>query len=277
MPSGLCAARSDRPAARRRSLRGAVLAAACRGGGGRDGRAWPCSGAWEWAGFAGLQASGRSGLLRGRHRRGRGWLAGAYTHGAARCASSCWATGCLVAGGAASGSPLAPSVAAPRAAAVPGLLVLVPAGVGLARLRALEPRRPAAAAVPARADRGGRHRRLFRRPALRPAQARAAREPRQDLGGLRAAACVAWRPSRSCRGALLAIQLDLPWLVAAAAVALVSVVGDLVREHVQASRGRQGQRRAAAGPRRRARPHRQPDARLRPVFLLGLQLIGVAP
>ena len=73
----------------------------------------------------------------------------------------------------------------PAAAGIVGFLALVPAGLGLDRLVLLEPNGPLLLlyliVLIAAADVGA----YFGGTRARPAQARAAREPRQDLGGIR--------------------------------------------------------------------------------------------
>jgi len=111
------------------------------------------------------------------------------------------------------------------------------------------------AALLPRAHRRRRRRRLFWRQALRSPQARADRESQQDLGRFRGGHVVLGGRRRG-RGR------DLRPAAPAVARRVPARRGRLGRrrpdrEQVQARRRPQGQRLAAAGPRRRARPHRQ--------------------
>ena len=223
----------------------AVLAVPCRG-----------RGAWEWAGFAGCVRGPRA-RLRGRGRRAWCSRRGDSPRIPAGLAVFLRVTPC--------GGCCVP-LGAPRptrgwalAAAVAGFAVLVPAAVGLgAAARSVEPQGQVLLlfliVLIAAADIGA----YFGGRALGRAQARAGGESRQDLGRLRERHASP-RPLRRCSGLRPLASRRLPWLAVCRAGGPALGRRRSRREHVQAPRGSQGQRRAAARPRRRARPHRQPD------------------
>ena len=228
------------------------------------------AGAWEWAGFAGITSNAArtayavavAGVI------ALAWFATdtvAATTALLACNAAWWlaSVAWLV---------LAPTRGGPRAAALAGFAVLVPAAVGLGRLAELAPRGQVLllfllvliAAADVGAYFGGR---TFGRRKLAPRVS-----PNKTWegfwSGMLAAGCAA------VAGGLLFGESLLPWVAVCMAVALVSVVGDLVESMFKRQVGLKDSSGLLPG-------HGGVLDRLdslsaaAPVFLLGLLVLGV--
>jgi phosphatidate cytidylyltransferase len=227
------------------------------------------AGAWEWAGFAGL-ASQRQRVLYAAAVMlcvALGWLVATPALVALLWCSAAWwvvATGWVV---------LAPGAGGRWAAGIAGFVVLVPAALGLGKLAEVVPHGQLlllfllvlVAAADVGAYFGGR---TFGRRKLAPRVS-----PNKTWegfwSGIAAAACAAW-----VGGWLLGKPL-LPWVGICVAVALVSVVGDLVESMFKRQAGLKDSSSLLPG-------HGGVLDRLDslsaagPMFLLGLSLLGRA-
>jgi phosphatidate cytidylyltransferase len=229
------------------------------------------AGAWEWAGFAGLESA-----------RARG----AYVAGIALAvAAAWWATGSTVAlqsflamtvtwwVAALAWLGLAPTAGGRRAAAASGFAVLVPAAVGVGRLVLLEPHGTPLllfllvliAAADVGAYFGGR---ALGRRKLAPRVS-----PGKTWEGFVAGMIAALLAAAG--GAALFDRPLLPWIAVCAVVALVSVVGDLAESMFKRRAGLKDSSALLPG-------HGGVLDRIDsltaagPVFLLGLHVIGFA-
>jgi len=227
------------------------------------------AGAWEWAGFAGI-ASQAGRLVYATTVMlcvALGWLAATPVLVALLWCSAGWwiaATAWVV---------LAPGSGGRRAAGVAGFVVLVPAALGLGKLAGFEPDGQVLllfllvliAAADIGAYFGGR---TFGRHKLAPRVS-----PNKTWegfwSGVAAAACAAWV------GGWLLGQPLLPWVAVCVAVALASVVGDLVESMFKRQAGLKDSSSLLPG-------HGGVLDRLDslsaagPMFLLGLLLLGTA-
>ena len=225
------------------------------------------AGAWEWAGFAGLTSHWQRVVYAAAVMLGvaLGWIAATPVLLTLLWCSAAWwvvATGWVV---------LAPGAGGRWAAGVAGFVVLVPAALGLGKLAEIVPHGPLlllfllvlVAAADVGAYFGGR---TFGRRKLAPRVS-----PNKTWegfwSGVAAAACAAW-----VGGWLLGKPL-LPWVGVCVAVALASVMGDLVESMFKRQAGLKDSSSLLPG-------HGGVLDRLDslsaagPMFLLGLSLLG---
>jgi phosphatidate cytidylyltransferase len=228
------------------------------------------AGAWEWAGFAGITAPARRGGYMAAVLLGiaLAWFAtaGLPNQLLLLAASAAWWVAALA------WLVLAPATGGPRVAAAAGFAVLVPAAIGLGRLVALEPRGQelllfllvliAAADIGAYA--GGR---LLGSRKLAPRVS-----PNKTWEGFWSGVLAAGVAAMG--GGLLLGEPLWPWTAMCVAVALSSVVGDLVESMFKRQVGLKDSSSLLPGH-GGVLDRLDSLAAAGPMFLLGLLLLGV--